>query len=923
MSYLAPERESIDRSVIVALGGLRPSFVTDTMRTNQRRVKHVNVAEQSTVAELALLFALVVCPALLIPFAENPFEPHKAAFLWTAVFTSAAALIVSGVGDIKALIAERPAFRWIVTASLCSVAAMIVSVSISESPALAWWGSGLRRYGGLTEVVLAGAMVVAATVAIDRDRFDRCLTAIMLGSIGPTLYALFQWAGADPLGPGTAAWQRPGSTFGNPLFLSGYLVTVLPITIAYAARSTLPLPTTGAWGLVVLQIVALVAARSVGPALALGAATVIVGTAILASLGRRRAAAAIGIILAGSTTLVVIVAPQWLRVRASAINAAPYTLTGNQGTVLVRAILWQAAGAGIQHELRALAFGSGPESTKEALTKYSGAALQALEGAHVAADRAHNETLETLKTFGALGIALRLVVLYAALGAAFAALGLPSSASNTGAPRFAVLALFISGALAATTLWRDGVWALAMSVPAAMAVAAALWVAWSSRFTATPDRDLMMPVAAATTAWLAHYFEIQVGIPSVGSGIVGSVAVALTVAGVRGAAESHHASRATSPPTGGSDDSLSVLAGLATAVMLVSLTGAAALTTAAWTVATLTWGVANLILGVQRRSLIISAVAAACVALGWLAVPTTATSPIAQAAAFATRVVALYVISATLLVVAAWYLSRRFAAAAAGGHHMRERARDLRGVQRQPDRRTAMIAVNVLPIAIVSLIVARAAVAVSTADVRLGVARSCEQQRDLSCAASLYMTGRDDRSDTRPPTRLADLLIGEADSAGVERRDQLFRQAAAQLAFAWSVDPFDYDQARNRGALERQWALRLPPGDRAAHLEEADRWYAAAAGLAPAASRLWEEWANLALERRRPDEALPRLERALSLGAKRNDARTLGDAWLRASGIAADEPGGFARAVEEFRKRGYPELAGLYATRAATSTGVR
>jgi tetratricopeptide (TPR) repeat protein len=222
-------------------------------------------------------------------------------------------------------------------------------------------------------------------------------------------------------------------------------------------------------------------------------------------------------------------------------------------------------------------------------------------------------------------------------------------------------------------------------------------------------------------------------------------------------------------------------------------------------------------------------------------------------------------------------------------------------------------------VVLVSVLAARAAVAVSTADVRLGVARSCEQQRDLSCAVSLYTASRGDHSDTRPSIRLAALLAGEAETAGVERRDQLFRQAAAALTRAWSDDPFDYDHARNRGALERRWARRLPPGDRAPHLAEADRWYASAAGLAPAAPLLWEEWANLALERRRPDEALPRLERALALGLKTNEASTLADAWLRTTGIAADERQGFAEAVEEFRRRGYPKLAGLYAARAAAS----
>jgi hypothetical protein len=782
---------------------------------------------------------------------------------------------------------------------LCSVAGMLVSVWISRSPALAWWGSGLRRYGGLTELALVGVMVTTAILAADRGRFDRCLVAIALGSVGPTVYALFQWAGADPLGPQAAPWPRPGGTFGNPLFLSGYLAAALPVTIACAARrSVRPRRRAAAWGLVGLQSVALAAARSIGPVLGLGLATAIVAAAVLVRRGQRRTAAAIAITIACSAAVIVIVAPPWLRTRTSRINAVQAAEAWNERTFLVRSVLWQAAGAGIQREPRMLAFGSGPESTTAVLTKYSGASLPALEGQYVAPDRAHNETLDTFVTFGAVGVALRLVVLYAALGAALAALGLLPRTSYS---RFAALAACISFVLPAAAWWRDGAWTLAMSVPAALVIVASLWVAWSSRFTTTPNRDVILPVAATTIAWLTHYFEIQGGIPSIGSALVGGVAVALTVGvGACGTDGPQAALTGASSHNVGTDDAVSILAGWATAVMLVSLTGAAgAITMAVWIIAALTWGIANLIVGVRSRTMAISAATAVCVALVWLAASTEATSPTAQAGALATRVIVFYTIAAAILVVVAWRLSRGW-------------------------MRTGTMALGSLPFAIVAVVVAHAAVGVSTADVRLGVARSCERERDVSCAATLYTEGgREDGSDTRPFMRLAGLLIGEADSTGGERRDQLFGQAAAQLALAASADPFDYHQARNRGALERQWARRLPPSDRAVHLDEADRWYAVTAGLAPAAPILWEEWANLALERGRTDEALPRLEQALSLGEPTSDASTLGDAWLRAAGIAPDAPGGLARAVEEFRRRGYPKLAGLYARRAVTSTGIR
>jgi hypothetical protein len=146
-------------------------------------------------------------------------------------------------------------------------------------------------------------------------------------------------------------------------------------------------------------------------------------------------------------------------------------------------------------------------------------------------------------------------------------------------------------------------------------------------------------------------------------------------------------------------------------------------------------------------------------------------------------------------------------------------------------------------------------------------------------------------------------------------REALFRQGADELTRASAINPFDYHYPRNRGALERTWAARLSsPGEQAPHLEEADRAYAAAAALAPAARLLWAEWANLKLERDRADEALPLLEHAAELGAVREVA-ILGDLYLGTIGIDVQSPGGMARAAGEFGARGFPHLADAYRRR--------
>jgi tetratricopeptide (TPR) repeat protein len=316
--------------------------------------------------------------------------------------------------------------------------------------------------------------------------------------------------------------------------------------------------------------------------------------------------------------------------------------------------------------------------------------------------------------------------------------------------------------------------------------------------------------------------------------------------------------------------------------------------------AALTWAIANLVVGIRVRTMAISAAVCVAVGLVWLAAPGESPGPTEQGMALANRVVLFYALSAVCFVLVAWRLT---------ASHSGRRA----------------LSIESLAVAMAGVIAGRTAVSTSTGDVLVGSGLVCEHYRRVDCAVALYTeAGRRDPSDERAFTRLVRVRIEEAESAAAAgRRDELFQDAADQLRRAFSADPFDYHHARNRGSLERRWAQRLPPPDRARHLEEAERWYAAATALAPSAADLWAEWANLKLERRLPDEALPRLERSAALGGGA-EVSTLCDLLLRVIGIDVARTGGLAQAAVTLRERGYPLLAERYDTRAsAASAAVR
>src|SRR5437879_3143706 len=118
-----------------------------TMRTKQRDVNTSLRRERATIADTALTLALTACPTLIVFFADSPFEPLKAAFLWTTASIAGAVVIGDLARRIKKI--ENPAdSSWLrpwLAVAMGLVVAVIISTAVSDSPSLSWWGSGLRR----------------------------------------------------------------------------------------------------------------------------------------------------------------------------------------------------------------------------------------------------------------------------------------------------------------------------------------------------------------------------------------------------------------------------------------------------------------------------------------------------------------------------------------------------------------------------------------------------------------------------------------------------------------------------------------------------------------------------------------------------------------------------------------------------------
>ncbi len=113
----------------------------------------------------------------------------------------------------------------------------IIATIFSVVPGVSWWGGYQRSQGTYTFLSYVIFFLVIVFNMRERRQLERLISFILLGNIPVALYGLLQHYKADPL-----QWQgdvvfRVTSTMGNAIFISAYLIMVLPL-VAYRAMTT-------------------------------------------------------------------------------------------------------------------------------------------------------------------------------------------------------------------------------------------------------------------------------------------------------------------------------------------------------------------------------------------------------------------------------------------------------------------------------------------------------------------------------------------------------------------------------------------------------------------------------------------------------------------------------------------------------------
>ena len=324
--------------------------------------------------EACWLAALVIATLFFNTHSTRIFEPDKLALVRTLALVVAALAITraidTGWNPLRtklSLLSGASLRAWLAVNPLPSAAALyllfaLVSTAFSISPMQSIWGSHARAQGLYSLLAYAMFALAAYTQIRTTRQLWRLLDTLIFVSVPLSFYGVMQRFGLD-----TYQWQqfftqtRITSTLGNPIFVGGLLVPVLPLTAAAFLHAchglTTILPRTNAhWlraaiyaGCVPLQLLALWYTGSRGPVLAIVPGLLLAALVLLIVTGKRRWVAALTVAgIAGAVFIAALNIPQGplesLRDADTTLGRLGHLLDGSRdspASTRQRVLIWQ------------------------------------------------------------------------------------------------------------------------------------------------------------------------------------------------------------------------------------------------------------------------------------------------------------------------------------------------------------------------------------------------------------------------------------------------------------------------------------------------------------------------------------------------------------------------------------------------------
>lgn len=369
-------------------------------------MRHYSLLDRLT--EWLWLLAAIAIPLVFNPSGLSPFALPKACVLQGIALVMLFVVFVSSVQKGARLYLLNRRGTW---AALGFLLAVVLSTATSANPLLSFRGTLDRQQGLLSWASYLFLFLVISARAREKNRIERLLNSLVIGSALPVLYGLVQFAGWDPINWDTNAPSKVLSSFGRSNFFGSYLVIVFPLTLARfvsfsATTSHKRALKAVLFVLLFAQVFCIAVTLARGAWLGLLAAVTIFAVAHLPRVTRRTrirtAQWGVGMLI---VLVILLLATGQLAGQmerdASIANRIATIVDLDEGATAARLTIWQFTLPLIGEKPL---LGYGPEMFYRAFVPIFPPQLVYYQGRHTEVDRAHNLILDLLVTAGAMGL---------------------------------------------------------------------------------------------------------------------------------------------------------------------------------------------------------------------------------------------------------------------------------------------------------------------------------------------------------------------------------------------------------------------------------------------------------------------------------------------------------------------------------------
>ena len=262
------------------------------------------------IIEAGWLAAVVAVPLFFNIYTARTFEPDKITLLRSIAMIMILAWIIL-VAEQGRVVGDRTSFttfadqlrEWVKKPLFLPTALLvliyIISTIFSISPKVSLWGSYQRLQGTYSAFSYIVVFALMALNMRSRAQIDRFITVIIVTSIPISLYGVVQRYGLDPLPWAGDVTIRVASTLGNAIFVSSYLIMIMPFVIVRLIQSMMAIvkDESASWGhtvlaavyifTLVIQTLTIVFSQSRGPMIGILGAVFVMGLMIVLLLRQR------------------------------------------------------------------------------------------------------------------------------------------------------------------------------------------------------------------------------------------------------------------------------------------------------------------------------------------------------------------------------------------------------------------------------------------------------------------------------------------------------------------------------------------------------------------------------------------------------------------------------------------------------------